>query len=88
MDPKLFDILWEVYRKAGAPDAEAAVVAELLAVVADKVEDGADGLALGLPEPATELLEEQQRALGRSQHQERIHGRHVHAFIEQVDRKD
>jgi uncharacterized protein YmfQ (DUF2313 family) len=68
---------WRIDVGPGAAEerAEAAVEAELLAVVADEVEDGADRLALGLPQAAAELLEEEERALGGAEHEERVDGR-------------
>ena len=74
---------------AGAAEQRpvAAVEAELLAVRADEVEDGAERLARGLAQPSAELLEEQRRALGRAQHQDGVDGGHVDAFVEQVDRE-
>jgi hypothetical protein len=67
--------------------AEATVVAELLAVLPDEVEHRADALAFALPQAAAELLEEEQRAVGGPEHEERVHGRHVDALVEQVDRE-
>ena len=65
----------------------AAVEPELLAMGADEVQHRAERLALRLAQPATELLEEQRRTLGRSQHQDGVDGRHVDALVEQVDRE-
>ncbi len=84
----LLDLSDDVGAGAAEEGAEAAVVAELLAVVADEVEDGADGLALGLPEPAAELLEEEERALGGAEHEERVDGGDVHALVEEVHAED
>ncbi len=84
----LLDLPHDVGAGAAEERAEAAVVAELLAVVADEVEDGADGLALGLPEPAAELLEEEERALGGAEHEERVDGGDVHALVEEVHAED
>ena len=84
----LLDLLHHVGAGAAEEGAEAAVVAELLAVVADEVEDGADRLALGLPEPAAELLEEEERALGGAEHEERVDGGDVHALVEEVHAED
>ena len=42
----------------------------------------------GLPEPAPQLLEEQRRAFGRTQQQQRVDGRDVDALVEEVDGED
>src|SRR4051794_12339542 len=68
--------------------AIAAVEAELATVHAHEVEDRARRFVPGLPQPAAELLEEEDGAFGRAQHEQRVHGRDVYALVEQVDRED
>ncbi|MEI2699996.1 MAG: hypothetical protein V9E94_17270 [Microthrixaceae bacterium] len=63
----------------------AAVEAELLAVGADEVEHRAVRLVLRSAQASAELLEEQHRALGGSEHQHRVDVGEVDAFVEQVD---
>ena len=53
-------------------------------MVADEVDDNETFLSIGKSEPAAELLEKDDRRLGGAQHQHRVHGRYVEAFIEDV----
>jgi hypothetical protein len=61
---------------------------ELAALLADEVKDGQDRLAVRAPKPATELLQEQRRALGRSQQQQGVDLGDVQALVEQIDGED
>ena len=45
-------------------------------------------LSRRLAQATTELLQEQRRALGRAEHEDRVDDRHVDALVEQVDRED
>ena len=64
--------------------AQLRVEAELLAVVADEVEDGQHGLVAGAAQSAAELLQEDRRALGRSEEQHGVDVGEVEALVEQV----
>ena len=82
-------ICWTSSAAAAAEQrAEAPVEAELAAVAPDEVEHRADGLALAQPQAASELLQEQRRAVGRPQHEQGVDGGHVDAFVEEIDRED
>lgn len=65
----------------------AAIEPELLAMGADEVEHRAVALVGGLAQSSTELLEEQRRTLGRTEHQDGVEDGNVDALIEQVDRE-
>jgi hypothetical protein len=67
---------------------EFSIEAELPAMQADEVEDCADALAGGPAQAAPQLLQEQRRAVRGAQHQQRVHARHVDAFVEQIDREN
>ena len=84
----VLDLPLDVRAAAAEQRPEAPVEPELACGAADEVEHGADRLAGRLPQPASELLEEQRRALGRAQHQQRVDGRNVDALVEQVDGED
>ncbi len=81
----LLDRPFDVATGAAEQSAEAAVEAELAGDAADEVEHGAERLARRSAQPAAELLEEQRRALGGTQHQHRVDRGHVDALVEQVD---
>lgn len=55
---------------------------------ADEVEHCAVALVGRLPEPSSELLEEQGRALGRPEHENGVEDGDVDALVEQVDGED
>ncbi len=54
---------------------------------ADEVEHRTERFVLGFPETSAELLEEQRRALGWSQHEHGVDVRDVDTLVEQVDRE-
>ena len=54
---------------------------------ADEIQDGAGGLVPCLAQTASELLQEQGRALGGPQHEHHIDRGHVDTLVEQVDRE-
>ena len=68
--------------------AQLEVEAELLAVIADEVQDGQHGLVLRPPQPSPELLQEDRGALGGSEEQHRVDIGNVDALVEDVDRED
>ena len=72
----VLDLALEVASRAAEQRPEATIEAELLAVVADEVEHRAD-LPLGFAQSTTELLDEEHRAVGRPQKQERVDVAHV-----------
>ena len=83
-----FDLGGDVFSRAAEQSLEAAVEPEFAPVLAHEVEDQAPILSGALPEAATELLEEQRRAVRRPQEQEGIDVREVYPFIEEVDREE
>ena len=54
-------------------------------MVADEIDDREAVLALPSAQPAAELLQEDDRRLGRAQHQHRVDLGHVEAFVKDVD---
>ena len=68
--------------------SEATVVAKLLAVLANEVEHRADRLPIEPAEAAAELLEEEGGAVGGTEKEDRVDGRHVDPLVEQIDRED
>src|SRR5687767_477119 len=64
---------------------KSSIVTEFSAVLTDEIENRAHHFSRALPETASELLQEKERAVSRSQHQQRINGWHVDAFVEEVD---
>ena len=72
---------------AGAADdgAEAAVEPEAAVGVADEVEHREALFVVAAPEAATELLEEQRRALRGAQEQDGVDVGYVDALVEEVD---
>ena len=80
----------DVLPSATEEGAETSIEAELAAMVADEVEDGAERLsAVARPSQATaELLQEERRALGWAQEQQGVDIRDVDALVEQVDGED
>ena len=79
---------FDVAARAAEESAVAAVEAELAAMCAHEVEDGAERLARRSAQATSELLEEQRGALGGTQHEHGVDRGHVDAFVEQVDRED
>ena len=68
--------------------AVAHVVAVLASHLADEVEDGEDPLPLCPSESAAELLEEDGRALGRTEHEDGVDLGEVHPLVEEVYGED
>src|ERR1035437_8560516 len=62
---------------------KASVDTELLSVHAYEVEDCAEGLVLGSPEPTSELLHEQRGTIGGSEHQDRVDRGEIYSFVEE-----
>ena len=56
-------------------------------MIGDEVEHGAQGLVTRPPQAATQLLQEQRRALSRAKQQEGVDVRHINPFVKQVDRE-
>ena len=83
----LLDLLAEVLAGAAEQRAETAVEPELLAVVAHEVEDRAQRLARRPAQSSAELLQEEHRAVGGAQQQQRVDHGDVDALVEQVDRE-
>ena len=79
---------FDVAARTTDESAVAAVEAELPAMCADEIEDGAERLALRSTQATTKLLEEQRRALGGTQHQHGVDRGHVDTFVEEVNRED
>jgi len=73
-EPSLY-LVNETLARAAQERPEAAVESELGAVPPDEVQNGANGLAMGAPQPAAQLLKEQRRAVRWPQQQERVDGR-------------
>ena len=84
----VLDLALDVAPAAAEQRAEAPIEAELAAMVADEVEHGAERLSAGASQPAPELLQEEGRALGWTQQQQRVDVRDVDALVEQVDGED
>ena len=84
----LSDALLQFLSCAAEERAEASVEAELFAVVAYEVEDGAGCLSLGAAQASAQLLEEEGWAVGGAEEEEGVHYRDVDAFVEEVHRED
>lgn len=81
----LLDLPHQVLAGAAEQRAQAAVEPELATMLADEVEHRAQQLAIRAAQAAAELLDEQRRAVGRAQQQERVDARQVDALVEEVD---
>ncbi len=53
-------------------------------MLADQVQHGQDGLAVGPPQTTPDLLQEDRRALCGAQQQDRVDLRKVESFVEEV----
>jgi hypothetical protein len=84
----LLDLLDHMLAATAQQGPQAAIEAELLAVVADEVEHRAQALAVAAPQPTPELLEEQGRAVGGPEQEQAVHAGDVDALVEQVDGED
>ncbi len=84
----LLDGALDISSSAAEERSVPAVEAELPAMRANEVQDGAMTLVGCLPEAPAELLNEQRRTLRRPQHEHRVQHRDIDTFVEEIDRED
>ena len=82
------DLLDQLFASATQQRSESLVKTELRAMQAHEVQDVAVRLAHHAAQATAKLLQEESPAVRGPQHQQRVDGRHIDTFVEEIHRED